>query len=259
MFRTSSLLAVAFTVAALGSATVPASAMPNGFHPSPVFGGVKPIQPIKPPQGLPSGGLKPVGVVGLQPKKPPVVDPPKLPPPPPPKTPKPIIGMPIDNVCPLNKWKCPPKPQPPKPGKPPIVVVLPPVQVGIPVPVGVPVGVPVAVPGRIPSGGGYIPAQPRPVMQQAAQSCQGMTVPQLASGIDQLLPTAQLSDDDKARVTSLRQSIQELATDGKEAAARDTEEIAMNILGYQKVKLNCGAFDWEKLQANVHADASQAK
>ena len=74
MFRTSSLLAVAFTVAALGSATVPASAMPNGFHPSPVFGGVKPIQPIKPPQGLPSGGLKPVGVVGLQPKKPPVVN-----------------------------------------------------------------------------------------------------------------------------------------------------------------------------------------
>ncbi|MBR0750642.1 hypothetical protein JQ604_00425 [Bradyrhizobium jicamae] len=257
MFRTSSLLAVAFTVAALGSATVPASAMPNGFHPSPVSGGVKPIQPVKPPQGLPSGGKGPVvGVVGLGPKKPPVVNPPKLPPPPPPKTPKPIIGMPIDNVCPLNKWKCPPKPWPfpPKPGKPPIVVVLPPVQVGVPVPVGVPVTVPV----RQPSGGGYIPAQPRPVMQQAVQSCQGMTVPQLASGIDQLLPTAQLSDEDKARVTSLRQSIQELATDGKESAARDTEEIAMNILGYKKVSLTCGAFDWEKLQPDARADAGPA-
>jgi hypothetical protein len=60
------------------------------------------------------------------------------------------------------------------------------------------------------------------------------------------------------KVTSLRQTIQELTADGKEAAARDTEEIAMSILGYRKVWLSCGiGFDWVRQDAS--ADAGQTK
>ena len=73
-------------------------------------------------------------------------------------------------------------------------------------------------------------------------------IPALAAGIDQLLPTAQLSEADMSKVTELRQMIQVLATGGKLAAARDVEEVAMNVLGYQKVWLRCGVgtFDWEQ-------------
>jgi Flp pilus assembly protein TadG len=77
--------------------------------------------------------------------------------------------------------------------------------------------------------------------------------------IVQLFPTAPLSDAARAEVTELRQTIQVLATDGKAAAARDTEEIAMNLLGYQKVWLQCGTgvFTWQKQVAS--ADAGQQK
>jgi hypothetical protein len=63
------------------------------------------------------------------------------------------------------------------------------------------------------------------------------------------------------QVVELRQTIQLLATDGKVPAARDAEEIAMNILGYQKVWLRCGqgTFDWEPLPAPTQAQATQAK
>ncbi len=73
------------------------------------------------------------------------------------------------------------------------------------------------------------------------------------------MPTAQLSEADMAKVTELRQMIQVLSTDGKASAARDVEEIAMNVLGYQKVWLRCGlgTFDWEKQVAS--ADAVQQK
>jgi hypothetical protein len=59
------------------------------------------------------------------------------------------------------------------------------------------------------------------------------------------------------QVTQLRQTIQVLATDGKVPAARDVEEIAMNMLGYQKVWLRCGqgVFDWEPLPAATQAQA----
>ena len=54
-------------------------------------------------------------------------------------------------------------------------------------------------------------------------------------------------------------TIQLLATNGKVPAARDVEEVAMNILGYQKVWLRCGqgVFVWETLPATTQA--SQAK
>ena len=81
--------------------------------------------------------------------------------------------------------------------------------------------------------------------------------PALAAGIDQLLPTAHLSQADMSEVTELRQTIQLLATNGKLDAARAIEEIAMNLLGYQKVWLRCGVgtFQWQ----SASADAGQQK
>jgi hypothetical protein len=183
-------------------------------------------------------------VVQLQPTKPVL---PKIPvvqlPPPPVK-----VKMPIDNICPLNKFKCPPGPIP-SPGKPPggtVVIVTPPVEV--------PVAVPVGVPTRIGGGGVAYAGPARPPV--APQCSAAGTTPELAVGIDQLLPTAQLSDSDKAQVTDLRQTIGVLAADGKIAAARDTEEVAMKILGYRKVSLSCGGFDWEQ-QATTTASVQQ--
>lgn len=241
MYRTTNfttgLLATALGVAAIAFVASPAAALPNKnlpaqFHPSPVM----PVnQPIK--TKLP--------IVQLQPTKPLL---PKIPvvqlPPPPVK-----IKMPIDDICPLNKFKCPPGPipSPGNPGKPPgggtVVIVTPPVEV--------PVAVPVGIPSRI-GGGGM--AYSGPARPQAAPQCSAAgTTPELAAGIDQLLPTAQLSEADKAQVTDLRQTIGVLAADGKIAAARDTEEVAMKILGYRKVSLSCGGFDWEQQVATTAA------
>lgn len=85
-------------------------------------------------------------------------------------------------------------------------------------------------------------------------------IPPLAAGIDELLPTARLSEADMTKVTELRQMIQVLSTAGKVGAARDVEEVAMNLLGYQKVWLRCGlgTFDWEKQQV-ASTDAGQQK
>ena len=98
------------------------------------------------------------------------------------------------------------------------------------------------------------PKFPHPVTPQ----CGAGNVPALAAGIDELLPTAQLSKDDITKVTELRQMVQDLSTDGKVAAARNAEEVAMYYLGYQKVWLRCGAgtFDWEQVASN---DAGQSK
>src|SRR5882724_2815563 len=82
-------------------------------------------------------------------------------------------------------------------------------------------------------------------------------IPALAAGIDQLLPTAQLSPDDMTEVTELRQMIQDLSSDGKVAAARNVEEVAMYYLGYQKIWLQCGlgTFAWTQSPGN---DAGQS-
>jgi hypothetical protein len=133
-----------------------------------------------------------------------------------------------------------------------VVILAPSVQV--PVPYG--------VASRITSAPSYAAAQTRPAVasQPITPQCGAAgSIPALAAGIDQLLPTAQLSEADMGKVTELRQMIQVLSTDGKAAAARDVEEIAMNILGYQKVWLRCGlgTFDWEKQVAS--ADAVQQK
>jgi hypothetical protein len=143
-----------------------------------------------------------------------------------------------------------PPPPPPHPHPGPIVIVVPPLPVQVPVGVSVPY----STPARVVSGAGYGVAAPAqrvltPACITAADN------PPLAARIDQLLPTAQLSEADMTRVTAMRQSIQELAAIGKVADARDVEEIAMNLLGYQKVWLRCGqgAFYWQPLPASTQA------
>jgi hypothetical protein len=136
------------------------------------------------------------------------------------------------------------------PGGGPVVIVVPRAPIQVPVPV--PVDVPVIVPGRV-GASSVATTRVQPVITPACMTA--ADIPALAAGIDQLLPTARLSDADMAKVTELRQVIQMLATDGKVAAARDVEEDAMNILGYQKVWLRCGAgtFDWEQRVASANA------
>ena len=125
--------------------------------------------------------------------------------------------------------------------------MVPPLPVQVPgrVPVAVPYGTPAhAVTGSAFSSAATAPAQPvvTPACTTAAD------IPALGAAIDQLLPSAQLSEADMSKVTELRQLIQVLATDGKVAAARDVEEDAMNRLGYLKIWLRCGlgTFEWQK-------------
>jgi len=287
MFRTSSLLTIALGLAAFGSATVPAAAWP-------VSTGVQPSQQASHLQSGPSipakstilGPIKTVPIMGSQPVKSasttvgnaiypmpktpgvsttvgnskyplPKLSPGgsttlgpgqfpagELPLPPPPK-----IGNGVDNVCPDNPYKCPPKQGGNTGGQigsnqGPVVILAP----------QVPVAVPIAVPVRVGTGI-TAAAQARPASQNCGTAA---TIPTLAAGIDELLPTARLSESDMIRVTSLRQLIQELSTDRKEAAARDAEEIAMNLLGYQKVWLSCGiGFNW--IRQAVSAEAAQPR
>ena len=133
-------------------------------------------------------------------------------------------------------------------------------QVPVQVPAGVSGVIPPSAPARVATGGGSgsaAAAQAQPVVTPACVTA--ADIPALGAAIDQLLPTAQLSEADMSKVTELRQLIQVLATDGKVAAARDVEEDAMNRLGYQKIWLRCGlgTFDWEKQVAST--DAGQQK
>jgi len=140
----------------------------------------------------------------------------------------------------------------------PVVIFVP--QAPVQVPVGVPVAVPSSMPARLATGSGTSSVATAPAQPVVTPACvTAADIPALGAAIDQLLPTAQLSDADMSKITELRQLIQILATDGKVAAARDVEEDAMNRLGYQKVWLRCGlgTFEWEKQAAATQA--SQAK
>lgn len=256
--RTSGFLAIALSASALISVTVPASA-----GPSKVFGSVQSSQEASQVLGLkkvekleqplpktPAGERTSVGNLRE----------------PLPQVPTPPIphGPPIPHCEAMPLWKCLGRPNPNPDGgqtggnsnhpSGPIVIVTPPVRV------------PVYVPGpyvtspRVVTGVSSAPAaRPQPVITPTCMTA--ADIPALAAGIDQLLPNAQLSEAGLKQVTELRQTIQLLATDGKVPAARDTEEIAMNILGYQKVWLRCGqgTFDWELLPVPTQAQATQAK
>lgn len=295
MFRTSSYLAIALSVSAIASATTPAAALSSQFlggagnhlatqfHPAPAAGGIQPSQqvshlgsktadyPPKIPMPQSPGVSTTVGSskyplpkypsAGSILKKPeiPVAELPPFKPHPP-----------IDDVCPNNPLKCPPQGSGSNGGSGggssgktsggsnsgggPIVIVAP------QVPVQVPVAVPYSVPGRVAMAPSYASTQARPSVasQPVASQCGADgSIPPLAAGIDQLLPTAQLSPDNMAKVTELRQTIQDMSAAGKVAAARNVEEVAMYYLGYQKIWLPCGAgtFAWAPAQGN---DAAQS-
>jgi hypothetical protein len=72
-------------------------------------------------------------------------------------------------------------------------------------------------------------------------------------------PTTRLSAADLTRVTVLRGLIQELSKNGKEASARDVEEVAMNLLGYDKLWLRCGfgTFNWINRAGGSEAGQAQ--
>jgi hypothetical protein len=285
MLRTSSFLAIALGFAAIGSATVPAAANPLAQK---VFGNQSHLAQLPPPAAaaIPKKPLV-TQVPHTIPAAPGIASktPGKI------MIPIPTGQTSVSNAqdsCATNPKLCPtpPKPWPPQPWPPiphceamsgpllqkclhpttnndddkdkhrnPVVLVLqPPVQVPVQVPVAVPVAPSYAAPARVAASstsGSAVTAQPQPVVTPACMTA--ADIPALAAGIDQLLPTAQLSDADKAKITELRQMIQQLATDGKVPAARDIEEAAMNLLGYQKVWLRCGAgtFDWEKIAATA--------
>jgi hypothetical protein len=183
------------------------------------------------------------------------------------KVPAPSVKGGIDNICPFNPSKCGPQPsggssqtqpsggsnqtQPSGGG---IVVVTPgmPVQYPVAVPVPVTTVAPIAtvatgaIATATTAGAAYAQAKP------GAQGC-GQNIPPLAATIDAVLPTAQLPAVDMTRVAVMRDLIQQLASSGKEASARDVEEVAMNILGYNKEWLRCGygSFTWINVGGNT--------
>ena len=77
----------------------------------------------------------------------------------------------------------------------------------------------------------------------------GPQIPPLAAAIDGLLPEAGLSGPDLEKVKALRAEMSAAAAAGKEEAAREVEERAMQILGYKKMWLACGrgTFLWMKM------------
>lgn len=290
MFRTSSYLAIALSVTAIASATTPATALSSQFsgvsslaaqsHAAPAITSVQPNQQIshfgpkaadyppniKMPQspGV-STSIEPIKYP--MPKYPGVGSVFRKPEIPVSELPPPKLPIPIDNVCPDNPMKCQPHPQPPQPQPQPhpgpVVIIAP------QVPVQVPVVVPYGVAGRVTAGPSYAatssarPAAAAPTTPSTAQPADTQcaasgNIPPLAAGIDQLLPTAQISEDDKAKVIELRQTIEDLSANGKLAAARNVEEVAMYYLGYQKIWLQCGAgsFAWTQAPTSNTAQTS---
>jgi hypothetical protein len=75
-------------------------------------------------------------------------------------------------------------------------------------------------------------------------------IPPPAAAIDRLLPEAELAAADRKRVMVLREQIRKMMAAGKERAAREREELAMQILGYKKAWLRCGpgTFMWMKAE-----------
>jgi hypothetical protein len=97
----------------------------------------------------------------------------------------------------------------------------------------------------VPAAAGTTIAQPRP---SVGNTCAADKIPALGAAIDELLPKAQLSPADAAKVGEMRELIRDLAANGKEGPAREIEEAAMRILGYDKLWLRCGygTFRWLK-------------
>jgi hypothetical protein len=71
----------------------------------------------------------------------------------------------------------------------------------------------------------------------------------VAVELDELLPKAQLSEADLAKIKDLRAQITTLAAARKIVQARAVEEDAMRMLGYRKGLMRCGpgTYVWMKL------------
>jgi hypothetical protein len=93
-----------------------------------------------------------------------------------------------------------------------------------------------------------VPVSTTAIGAAVAQGTGCEAIPRLAAIIDELLPMAQLSAIDLTKITVLRELIQDLSVNGKEGSARDVEEVAMSLLGYEKLWLRCGlgTFNWIK-------------
>jgi hypothetical protein len=76
-------------------------------------------------------------------------------------------------------------------------------------------------------------------------------IPTVAAAIDRLLPASKLPKVEIEKVKALRAQIVELMAAGKEQIAREVEEQAMRILGYEKIFLKCGpgTFSWMKVKS----------
>ena len=76
-------------------------------------------------------------------------------------------------------------------------------------------------------------------------------LPPLAASLDAMLPKAKLTAADAAKVGALRVKMTKLASTGKQDEARDAEEEAMRILGYEKAYMRCGpgTFSWRKVNS----------
>jgi len=75
------------------------------------------------------------------------------------------------------------------------------------------------------------------------------SIPPLAAVIDSELPQAALAEADRKTLVALRERIRTLADAGKESSARQVEEKAMRVLGYEKLWLRCGpgTFLWGRI------------
>jgi len=73
-------------------------------------------------------------------------------------------------------------------------------------------------------------------------------IPPLAAALDDLLPKAELAGPEIEKIKALRVQIGQLAAAGQSDEAREVEEQAMQILGYEKTSLRCGpgTFMWMK-------------
>lgn len=284
MLRTSSYLTIAVSIIALGSPTLPAAALPSKvfgggsnhlsaqLHPVTATTGAQTSReashalgtvvnlPPKIPTGAGSSGVSPGGKMNPAQKYPAgestkVVKKAQIPlkdlPDPCAKIAQDLCGK-LPPPTPTPTPPAPPPPPAPHPHPGPVVIVVPPVPVQVPVGVPAPYSTPAPVAAR--TGYGVAASAQRVITPNCITAADN---PPLAARIDQLLPTAQLSEADMTRLTALRQSIQELSAVGKAADARDVEEIAMNLLGYQKVWLRCGqgAFYWQPLAGTPAAQA----
>ena len=84
----------------------------------------------------------------------------------------------------------------------------------------------------------------------ATKGAAATAAPTVAAELDELLPKAELSEADLAKVKDLRARIETLVKANKLREARVAEEEAMAVLGYRKALMRCGpgSYSWMKVK-----------